>query len=58
VGKTTKEIGEHLGQQQLKGETMKPITKKAKKAAKKLFAKLPNSTRPFTSVDYVNLPKS
>jgi len=37
---------------------MKPITKKAKKAAKKLFAKLPNSTRPFTSVDYVNLPKS
>jgi hypothetical protein len=36
---------------------MKPITKKAKKAAKKLFKKLPNSTRAFSSTDYTNLPK-
>jgi hypothetical protein len=36
---------------------MKPISKKAKKAARKLFKKLPNSTRAFTSADYANLPK-
>ena len=36
---------------------MKPITKKAKRAAKKLFIKLPNTTRAFTSSDYTNLPK-
>jgi hypothetical protein len=33
------------------------LSKKAKKAAKKLFKKLPNSTRAFTSLDYTNLPK-
>jgi hypothetical protein len=36
---------------------MKPVTKKAKKAAKRLVKKLPNTTRPFTSLDYSNLPK-
>ena len=36
---------------------MKPITKKTKKAAKKLFKKLPNSTKAFTSLDYSALPK-
>ena len=37
---------------------MKPTTKKAKKATRKLFAKKPHSTRPFTSEDYKNLPKA
>ena len=36
---------------------MKPTTKKAKKAARKLFAKKHHSTRPFSSEDYKNLPK-
>jgi len=36
---------------------MKPVTHKAKKAAKKLFKKLPHTTRPFSSEDYKNLPK-
>lgn len=36
---------------------MKPLTKKAKRAAKKLFTKLPNTTRPFTSADFAALPK-
>jgi len=36
---------------------MKPTTKKAKKAARKLFKKLPNTTRPFSSADYSALPK-
>ena len=36
---------------------MKPITKKAKRAAKRLFKKLPHSTRAFTSADYAALPK-
>jgi hypothetical protein len=36
---------------------MKPVTKKAKRAAKKLFAKKPHQTRAFTSLDYANLPK-
>lgn len=36
---------------------MKPTTKKAKKAARKLFAKKPHSTRAFTSADYAALPK-
>ena len=35
----------------------KAITKKAKRSAKKLFAKLPNTTRAFTSEDYLALPK-
>jgi hypothetical protein len=33
------------------------LSKKAKKAAKRLVKKLPHSTRPFTSADYTNLPK-
>jgi hypothetical protein len=33
------------------------MTHKAKKAAKKLFAKLPNTTRAFTNADYSALPK-
>jgi hypothetical protein len=37
---------------------MKPTTKKAKKAARKLFKKLPNTTRPFTSRDYQELPRA
>ena len=38
--------------------TMKKVlSKKAKRAAKKLFTKLPNTTRPFASSDYANLPK-
>lgn len=36
---------------------MKPITKKAKRAAKRLFKKLPHSTRAITSADYAALPK-
>ena len=36
---------------------MKPTTKKAKKAAKRLFKKLPHSTHTFTSADYTALPK-
>jgi hypothetical protein len=36
---------------------LKAITKRAKRAAKKLFKKLPNSTRAFTSSDYAALPK-
>ena len=36
---------------------MKPTTKKAKKAAKRLFKRQPHSTRPFSSEDYKNLPK-
>ncbi len=35
---------------------MKPVTKKAKKAARKLFAKKPHQTRAFTSNDYKALP--
>ena len=31
------------------------LSKKAKKAAKKLFKKLPNSTRAFSSADHVAL---
>ena len=38
--------------------TMKPITKKAKKAARKLFAKKPHSTKPFSSEDYKRLPSA
>ena len=36
---------------------MKPTTKKAKKAAKRLFKRQPHSTRPFSSEDYKHLPK-
>jgi len=36
---------------------MKPTTKKAKKAARKLFAKKPHTTCAFTSFDYSRLPK-
>jgi len=35
----------------------KPITKKAKRQARKLFAKPQHSTRQFTSEDYKALPK-
>ena len=35
----------------------KPTTKKAKKLARKFFAKKPHSTRAFTSYDYAALPK-
>jgi hypothetical protein len=35
----------------------KAITKKAKRAAKKLFASKPHSTRAFTSEAYLALPK-
>ena len=33
------------------------LSKKAKRAAKRLFKKLPHSTRPFSSEDYKALPK-
>lgn len=33
------------------------LSKKAKRAAKKLFKALPNTTRPFSSEDYKALPK-
>jgi hypothetical protein len=33
------------------------MTKKAKKAAKKLFPKKSNGTRPFSHSDYLALPK-
>jgi hypothetical protein len=47
-----------MGQnKQTGGETVKPITKKAKKAARKLFAKPKHSTRAFSSADYAALPK-
>jgi hypothetical protein len=35
----------------------KVLTYKTKKAAKKLFKKLPHTTRAFTSLDYAALPK-
>ncbi len=35
----------------------KPITKRAKRAAKRLFPSQPHSTRAFTSEDYKALPK-
>jgi hypothetical protein len=34
-----------------------PLTKRARKAAKRLFPRKAHSTRPFTSDDYKNLPK-
>lgn len=37
--------------------TKQPLTHKAKKAAKRFFKKLPNTTRAFTSADYAALPK-
>lgn len=33
------------------------LTKKAKRAAKRLFARKPHNTRAFTSADYNALPK-
>ncbi len=33
------------------------MTNKARKQAKKLFKKLPHTTRPFTPEDYNRLPK-
>ena len=33
------------------------LTHRAKKAAKRLFKKLPHSTRPFSITDYNALPK-
>lgn len=38
-------------------EDKKVLTKRARRAAKKLFAKQPQPTRPFTSEDYKALPK-
>lgn len=35
----------------------KATSKRTRRAAKKLFKKLPHSTRPFTSGDYEALPK-
>jgi hypothetical protein len=35
----------------------KSNSKRTRKAAKKLFPKLPRNERPFTSEDYKNLPK-
>lgn len=35
----------------------KALTKKAKRAAKKLFNKQPHNTRPFEQKDYDALPK-
>ena len=35
----------------------KATTKRAKRAAKKFFPKLPNTTRSFTSADFAALPK-
>lgn len=34
------------------------LTKRAKRAAKRLFKRQPHSTRPFTGKDYANLHKS
>ena len=36
----------------------KTTSKRTRHAARKLFAKQPHSTRPFTSEDYKALPKS
>jgi hypothetical protein len=36
---------------------MKAISNSTRKQAKRLFAKLPHSTRPFTKQDYDLLPK-
>ena len=36
----------------------KAITKRAKRAAKRLFAKKPNTTRAFNSEDYKSLPRA
>ena len=35
----------------------KAMTKRAKRTAKRLFEKLPNSTRQFSLADYNKLPK-
>lgn len=35
----------------------KVLTKRARRSAKKAFAKKPHSTRPFSAKDYENLPK-
>ncbi len=35
----------------------KATSKRTRRAAKKLFAKLPHSTRPFSKADYDALPK-
>ena len=35
----------------------KAISKKQRRAAKKLFPRTPHTTRPFTSEDYKALPK-
>ena len=34
----------------------KATSKRARRAAKKLFKKLPHTTRPFTTADYNSLP--
>lgn len=34
------------------------LSHKVKRAAKKLFAKKPHTTRAFTSLDYQNLPNA
>lgn len=35
---------------------MKATSKRTRKAARKLFKKLPHTTRPFSSEDYQSLP--
>ena len=39
------------------GDTMKNISNSTRKQAKRLFAKKPHATRPFTKSDYDRLPK-
>lgn len=34
-----------------------PLTKRARKAAKRLFPRKPHNTRAFTATDYAALPK-
>jgi hypothetical protein len=38
--------------------TKSTTSKRTRRAAKKLFAKLPHSTRAFTAQDYQNLPQT
>lgn len=38
-------------------ESKKVLTKRARRAAKKVFAKQPHNTHPFTFEDYKLLPK-
>jgi hypothetical protein len=38
-------------------DSMKATSKRTRKAAKKLFPKVPRNTRPFSKADYDALPK-